>query len=787
MENRFKFRCLIILIILFYQFNNIFSQISIKLLNEDGELLDRNNIYVNNPFFIEVDIINKNVHNPDKLDIKGLNQFKVLENKISEEYIINNFDKKRIIKIFFKIFPEKIGNFVLGPLKIDDLESNILNIKVEEDNRVEKDCTFDLIVSKKNWYVGQKIPFILRFKTDKDNVNLLEVEEPEAKNFKVLNFSKPHIYDKKDLNDKPFHIVDYSGFFLMNSSGTFKINPLKSVYSYTKLSEKKHKLFKYYSGFKTILKREAYSKAIDINVKNLPKNDKYKDVKAIGNFTDIEISIDKKVANINDLLTLNLKLKTDNIFDSNIDLIDPPSLNLPKSMRYYISKNSINILENNKAERIFEYIIHPLEPGEFKISKQQLIFFNTNKNSYDKIESKQDIYLKIVGDLKKNEDTLNNNFDGNLNQPINLPVVSDLDKDILDLSNNIKQYKDISLSLNIFIINIIIVLILLLIIIFLNNKDIIIILFKKIARPFTWYIAIIKILFYKIINKKDKLYNVFKTAFSNMFNISLDDIDDRKIINYLKNEKNLDINSWILFNNRLLMYAGFYKIDFDQKKYDIFKESLNWIKKLRKIKYKKLSLNIFLILLVNYTLFSNNVNPYKNSNNNILNYIIKLEELKKDAYANDYKKINNIIKELRIENNLKNSEDKLSYIIDQYYIYITYINEFIWGILFIVVIYIILILFYFKFNIIYKLLAILFFIISSFNYFLIYKNKNDVLAISLLDNNPVYIGPDNIYPIKGYLSLAEKTKVKKFYHKDWVYINNPYIKGWVKKDTLKVY
>jgi hypothetical protein len=781
-------RSIIILLIFFYiNIYNFANQIDIHIFDENGN--NSNHFSLNHPFFIELDIINKNINNPENITIPGIEQFKVIDKNISEEHIIDMFNKKRIIKILFKVLAQQEGTFNIGPVKIDQLESKAKNINIKKVDIKNDECSFKLIVANQKWYIGQKIPFTIRFQTNNKNIEPLQIEEPEVENIKVLNFSKPIIYEK-EIDNQKFNIVDYKGYFLIQKEGKFKIDSLKCIYN--KISEKKSKMYRFYTGFKNIIKKEIYSDPVYIDVQKLPKNNLNYNVQAIGSFKNFDIQVDKNITNIKTPIILKASIETDNINESNLDIIDPIKLNLENNLKYYISKNNIENLNNNITKRTFEYIIQAAKPGDYKIEKQKFIYFDPYKNEYKIIESKNSIDLKIEGEIQENSNNKDNlKEDRKIENDINSSEQSlELNQIISNLENRIKNYRDIKLGLKFTIINIIIAIILAIFMAILRYINNIRSLINKLKKPFIWQITKIKIKIYKILNKKDRIYKAFKEAFSNILNIDISLLNDSQIVEYLKNN-NIDIDNWKVFNNRALMYAGFHKIDFNENRYNIFKEALNWIRKLKKIKNRNRILSVIIILCFNIShIYSNMIDKdkikIKDDSNEYINTIIKLEKLKKRAYGKEFIEINNILSDIKDRYNLNNNKNIIDKIYNKYYSLIIYIHEYIWQIIFILSLYMLIIIFYLKFNILYKLAFIFLSIFSLLNYSLIYRNRNNILGLSIKKNSPIYIGPNKSYPIKYNLELGEKVKVKDI-DNNWAKVKNSNKKGWIEKDNIKIY
>ncbi len=181
-----------------------------------------------------------------------------------------------------------------------------------------------------------------------------------------------------------------------------------------------------YKDFQTVVT----SPSIQINVKPLPKNAPVGFTNAVGDFT-VNSWLDKASVKTGEAVTLKLKISG----QGNMKLITPPKLDLPSNLEVYDPKTNDNtkVTQNNiSGDLIFEYVIIPQTPGDYKIPPFQFSYFDLNSKQY-KTTQTNELTLKVTqGDLQS--------YSGN---EVNKSDVQLLNQDIdyikTDIGTNVSQ------------------------------------------------------------------------------------------------------------------------------------------------------------------------------------------------------------------------------------------------------------------------------------------------------------------------------------------------------------
>jgi hypothetical protein len=149
-----------------------------------------------------------------------------------------------------------------------------------------------------------------------------------------------------------------------------------------------------YKDFETIVK----SPTIQINVKDLPKGAPASFTNAVGKFA-INSWLDKTTAKAGEAVTYKLKIAG----KGNMKLLTAPQLNLPPTFEVYDPKMSDNTKVTGSSvegDLVFDYILIPQTPGEYKIPQLEFSYFDLNTKKYETLTT-EELQLKVTeGDNK---------------------------------------------------------------------------------------------------------------------------------------------------------------------------------------------------------------------------------------------------------------------------------------------------------------------------------------------------------------------------------------------------
>ena len=141
----------------------------------------------------------------------------------------------------------------------------------------------------------------------------------------------------------------------------------------------------------------AKSKAVTIDVKNLPSQNQPADYNgAVGNFT-MNAQVDKTSLKTNEAVNLQITISG----NGNLKLIDKLNVNFPTDFETYDPKITSNINTNEtglSGSKKFEYLVIPRNPGKFSIKPVTFSYFDIISKTFKTLTSPEFIINVTKGD-----------------------------------------------------------------------------------------------------------------------------------------------------------------------------------------------------------------------------------------------------------------------------------------------------------------------------------------------------------------------------------------------------
>jgi len=123
----------------------------------------------------------------------------------------------------------------------------------------------------------------------------------------------------------------------------------------------------------------AKSNTVKVKVLPLPQTTLSSFTGAVGDYT-LQTSVDKKIVRQNEPVTLKVMVSG----EGNINLLDPPQMQIPNGFEKYEPKISTNVSRGGviSGKKNFELLVIPRVSGNFEIHAMQFTFFNPRKKIY---------------------------------------------------------------------------------------------------------------------------------------------------------------------------------------------------------------------------------------------------------------------------------------------------------------------------------------------------------------------------------------------------------------------
>lgn len=370
----------IFFLIFLYVFSSYSDEITLQALDVNGQHLTQPMATI--PFIFEACVTSQN-------SIPGTPQIAGLQNVTVEDKghvstintIVNGIRSTK--KIFqYRIVIDKPGFYTFGPaLLINNkrrLQSNILNLEVVDEQKINKlsEPFIKLLVDKKDIVIGEPLEFKVRFYPIK-SVNLEGLSEPKIKDFSATKLEGPYTGSEM-IDGERISYIEWRSHIYPKKVGKLKIPPIAAVYKIQR-KFRNHALEMFDRLFDGGLdKKQIYSNSLMIDVSNLPEHDEF--VNAIGKFTRFSAQVDHTHAREGEGIVYSLVIEG----EGDLNAIAPPELSMPKGLKYYESKSSV---DQSKNRKIFEYIVQGIEGGNWIIPAQKFTFFDLTTRKYSSIKS----------------------------------------------------------------------------------------------------------------------------------------------------------------------------------------------------------------------------------------------------------------------------------------------------------------------------------------------------------------------------------------------------------------
>ncbi len=245
-------------------------------------------------------------------------------------------------------------------------------------------------VSKNKVYKGEQIVLTHKLYTTLPRVDLIDIKPPSYSGFwsEQIDESKTITPQNEVLNGKTYRVAEISKTVLFpQKDGTLRIEPIQVECQVQVVKKRKANGFfeemfygpdvSYYASEK----RKIKSNPLSVTVDDLPLQGKPSDFTgAVGDF-NISAEINRSELKANEALDFKITVSG----SGNIKLIDKLPVNFPPDFEVYDPKIIDDIYVSGSGvsgKRIFNYVVIPLNEGEFKLDPINFTFFNPKTNKY---------------------------------------------------------------------------------------------------------------------------------------------------------------------------------------------------------------------------------------------------------------------------------------------------------------------------------------------------------------------------------------------------------------------
>ncbi|MGZ6250619.1 MAG: BatD family protein [Candidatus Chromulinivorax sp.] len=344
------------------------------------------------PFILQVELKNLEGYSDNQLleSMNGIENFKTSQSMVSHNISIDN--GKRVSKVIhnFILQADAKGKFTLGPITLKNksgqsLTSNRLVVIVgdevvnKEKNNKEQ-YFLQISVDKKRAYIGEKIRLKISF-YDRILVENLQIQFPQMKNIEIIQYPEEVKRFTQIVENQEYNVTEWIVDIYPKETGPLILQNIQAAF-YADQAQTNFG-FGAFDFFRSLYKTEQHviAQPVKVDVISLPYNEQYKNVQAVGQFTDYKIMVNQDSFAVGQGIVLTAQLYG----QGNFEMINSLKLELPKELHYYDSQMvSIN---DRRDCKVSDFVIQAEQEGQFIIKPQKFIYFDPQDAQYKLLES----------------------------------------------------------------------------------------------------------------------------------------------------------------------------------------------------------------------------------------------------------------------------------------------------------------------------------------------------------------------------------------------------------------
>lgn len=301
----------------------------------------------------------------------------------------------------YQVRIDKPGDYTLGPAHSQTSQgiekSNTVIISVGKNNDAQKNSNIlrtqnaflRLTANKSSVFVGESVSCLLRFYYTSNRTNIRSIGGPDEQKIAGVTFYQQRgpVQGHEEVDGIPYDYVEWHWNITPTQSGNIVIPAYFVDYHIEKRNASNR--FAGLLGFfgHRIKEKRTYSNALTLTVQELPPTDKK--ISGVGVIKKFWSQLKPPTAKQGEGMVLTLGVQGD-IDLSSLDINQLEGM--PTSFKWYESKQYIS-----GDTKLFEFIIQGLEPGDWQISPQQLVYFDVATKKYKTIQTNM-LAVNIVKD-----------------------------------------------------------------------------------------------------------------------------------------------------------------------------------------------------------------------------------------------------------------------------------------------------------------------------------------------------------------------------------------------------
>lgn len=539
---------------------------------------------VNSQFVLQVAFNNINAGN-DMPNVPGIDRFKYRFDGRSSNFSMYN--GRSVSKTIYKFTmqADAVGAYSVGPTTYTDktgkkFESNELDIHVGNEiisttvnsqNGQKERCRITAEFDRQRVYIGQPVMLKIKF-IDYVDVGQSSLLFPEFENFIIIGVQEHRQVRKIDADNQEYFETEWIIECYLKQAGFFVAQDIKI--KYLDVYQRDDFFGQGFFGAMASMmhvEKELRARPVGLDIMPLPQNEKFQNISAVGQFSEIKVSTNQGSV----IQGQGVTLVVDIIGAGNFEMIDSFPLILPDGLVSYDS-NAPQV-DKNRTHKHFEYIIQAQDVGTYQIPPQSFSYFDLTDDQYKTLKSKQ-FELVITPGVDNHQDQSQDlllDQDGDEMSQVGISKYNVLGQESIHCNQKmipLRWYMILIKS------------VLLLFICMLLYRDFVqkhVVQNEYLQRMILFFQACIACKRAEKKGDKQALYSIFINLFIHLKVGNLSSIDDAVIEQYLKKRGFSPelIQQWNVFYNKLLQ-ASFSQFD-NKNNVLLFQEAYTWLNLLK--------------------------------------------------------------------------------------------------------------------------------------------------------------------------------------------------------------
>ncbi len=251
-----------------------------------------------------------------------------------------------------------------------------------------KDIFVNLLLSRKEVYLGEPITATVKIYTRINIAGLNEIKFPQFNGFMRSDLNTPPLtsLNQENINGVIYGTGVVQQFLLYpQKTGEIVIDPVQLTVLIQQKSSQNDPFFgDFFATYQTIPRMIA-SQTQKIKVNPLPGNQPA-DYSGIVGKLDLKAVMNKDTVNVNDAINFRITISG----TGNLKVATAPSMKLSPDIEVYDPKTTEDIrngLNGTSGTKAFEYLLIPRHYGDFTIPSVTYSYFNTSSGRYEQLRT----------------------------------------------------------------------------------------------------------------------------------------------------------------------------------------------------------------------------------------------------------------------------------------------------------------------------------------------------------------------------------------------------------------